>query len=123
MLNTVFFGRLPGLDDEKGKKPAKKPAKKAAKNTSKKSSKKSASKKAAEPEKEEDLTQIDESLEPVKELDIAVQKLPPRKKANWGKRFLSSLAYYSGKFFGKVIGTLGTMLNMITGGIFTKSNS
>ena len=118
-LNTGFYGKLPGTREEKKEKPAKKAAKK----TSKKSSKKSASKKAAEPEKEEDLTQIDESLEPVKELDIAVQKLPPRKKANWGKRFLSSLAYYSGKFFGKVIGTLGTMLNMITGGIFTKSNS
>ena len=118
-LNTGFYGKLPGTREEKKVKPAKK----AAKQTSKKSSKKSASKKAAEPEKEEDLTQIDESLEPVKELDIAVQKLPPRKKANWGKRFLSSLAYYSGKFFGKVIGTLGTMLNMITGGIFTKSNS
>ncbi len=118
-LNTGFYGKLPGLSEETGKKPAGKTAKK----PSKKSSKKSAPKKAAEPAKEEDLTQIDESLEPVQELGFAVQKLPPRKKAGWGKKFLSSLAYYTGKFFGKVVGTLGTMLNMLTGGIFTGSNS
>ena len=52
-----------------------------------------------------------------------MQKLPPRKKASWGKSFLSSLAFYTGKFFGKVVGTIGTALNMLTGGIFTKSNS
>ena len=111
VLNTGFYDTLPGTGKEKGKK------------SSKKSSVKDSAKKGGREKKEVALTQIDESLEPVKELGIAAEKLPPRQKASWGKKLLSSIAFYSGKFIGKALGTLGTLLNMLSFGVFTKSDS
>lgn len=53
---------------------------------------------------EEDLEQIDKSLEPVNGLDFVVQKLPERKKRGGGTKFLNWLSYYTGKTIGKIGG-------------------
>ncbi len=49
VLNNGFYGKLPGLTDDKNKKPAGKAAAKSPKKAQKKASKKSGAKKAAEP--------------------------------------------------------------------------
>ena len=72
---------------------------------------------------DEDLTQIDKDMEPAEDLGVQAQKLDPQKSPTGEKKFLSSLAYYSGKFMGKILGTLGTILNMLSFGLFTGSNS
>ena len=113
ILNTAFYGNLPGLNEDEGKKSGKKSAKKSDVKAGKKSGKK---------KKEEDLTQLDKSLEPVQELGIAVEKLAPRVRQTGLKKALSVLSYYSGKFFGKIFGSLATFLNTITWGVFTKTN-
>ena len=94
-MNKAYYGNLPGIDDEEKK----------------------------EPGNENDLTKIDKSLKPVKELDIQVEKLSPRKKPKWYKKLFSSLMYYSGELLGKAVGTVANLLNAITGGVFTGTNS
>lgn len=95
--------------------------KKSSRSAKNKKEKKSASKasaprapKAAAPKKEEDLTQIDQSLEPVQGWDyvterVPAQKLPARKKQGKFSKFVSWLAYYSGKTIGKVGGIIATI--------------
>ena len=58
-----------------------------------------------EPEqKGEDLTQLDQSLEPVRGWDFVAQKLPARKKQGFLSKLVSWAAYYSGKTIGKIGG-------------------
>ncbi len=59
---------------------------------------------AAPQQRDEDLTQIDESLEPVQGWDFAAQKLPARKKQGWLSKLSSWAAYYGGKTIGKLFG-------------------
>ncbi len=86
----------------------------------KKSSKKSSSKNAAAPQKDEDLTQIDESLEPVQGWDYATErvpaeKLPSRRKQNFFSKLVSAAAFYSGKTIGKIFGTIATVFSSLYG--------
>ena len=69
----------------------------------KKGSKSSAKKQAAPQNNNEDLTQIDQSLEPAQGWDFVAQKLPARKKQGFMSKAASWLAYYSGKTIGKNI--------------------
>lgn len=119
VLNTGFYDKLP-MGEEKKPKKGKKPAKKKEKKSSKKSG---PAKKEGRQKKEEDLTQIEKSLEPIEELGVDVQKMDPREKPSGAKKFLSSLAYYSGKFLGKIFGSILTLLNTVTGGVFSGSHS
>ena len=89
----------------------------------KKSSKKSSAPKLIDPEIDEDLTQVDKTLEPVGGLGVVFKKLPARKKPWLVKRLVSWLSYYSGKFVGKVFGGILTALNVVTFGKFTGSNT
>ena len=57
----------------------------------------------------QDLTQFDESLEPVEGLDLVVEKLPARKKKGGGTKFLNWLSYYTGKTIGKIGGFFATI--------------
>ena len=84
----------------------------------KKSSKKS--KKAAAPAEPEDLTQIDQSLEPVQGWDFVseghqAKKLKPRKKQGFGSKLASWAAYYSGKTIGKIGGLIAWLGSSIKG--------
>ncbi len=88
--------------------------KKGKKSSPKKSSKKNAAPKAAAPQREEDLTQIDQSLEPVQGWDyvserVPAEKLPERKKQGFGSKLVSWLAFYGGKTVGKIGGILGAI--------------
>ena len=75
----------------------------------KKGSKSSAKKQAAPQNNNEDLTQIDQSLEPAQGWDFVAQKLPARKKQGFMSKAASWLAYYSGKTIGKVGGFFATI--------------
>ena len=86
------------IGSEKQEKKEKKKAK------SSKKSKKAAAPKAAAPQINEDLTQVDESMEPVQGWDFTAQKLPARKKQGWLSKLGSWAAYYSGKTIGKLGG-------------------
>ncbi|MBQ6505524.1 MAG: hypothetical protein IJI57_16585 [Flexilinea sp.] len=92
--------------------------KKGKKSPPKKSAPKKAAPKGAAPQKEEDLTQIDKSLEPVQGWDytterVPVQKLPERKKQGFGSKVVSALAFYGGKTIGKLGGILATIVKSI----------
>ncbi|MBQ6505504.1 MAG: hypothetical protein IJI57_16485 [Flexilinea sp.] len=61
---------------------------------------------AAPQERDEDLTHVDQSMEPVQGWDFAAQKLPARRKQSWLSKLGSWAAYYSGKTIGKLFGSL-----------------
>ncbi len=75
----------------------------------KKKAKSSAKKGSAAQNINEDLTQIDQSLEPTQGWDFVAQKLPARKKQGFMKKAASWLAYYTGKTIGKVGGFFATI--------------
>ena len=58
---------------------------------------------------DEDLTQIDKSLEPVKGLGFVTQKLSERKKPGFGTKIRNWLSYYTGKTLGKIGGFFATL--------------
>lgn len=72
-------------------------------------------------QKEEDLTQADESLAPVQGMDFAVEKLPEREKKGFGTKLRNWLSYYTGKTLGK-IGGFFVWLGKGIGGLFSKGS-
>lgn len=75
-----------------------------------KAPKKSSAAKAAVPrERSEDLTQVDESLEPAQGWDFVAQKLPARKKQGFLSKLVSWAAFYSGKTIGKIGGIIAAI--------------
>ena len=111
--------KAPNLDaslSDKSSGPGKK--KKGKKSPPKKSASKNAVPKAAAPQQDEDLTQIDESMEPVQGWDYATervpaQKLPEREKQGLGSKIFSALAFYGGKTIGKVGGVIAAVFKSI----------
>lgn len=110
-LIDYFINEKPKNDSGKKEKKGKK--------GSKSSKKSSAPKAAALPQRDEDLTQIDQSLEPVQGWDFTAQKLPARKRQKWLSKLGSWAAYYGGKTIGK-IGGIFAWLGKAIGGLFFK---
>ena len=60
--------------------------------------------------KKKDLKKAAAPMERIKGLNVAVQKLPARKKTSWWSRFLTGTAWYAGKSIGKVLNWLGNLI-------------
>ncbi len=60
--------------------------------------------------KKNDIKKAAAPMERIKGLNVAVQKLPERKKAGWWSRFLTGTAWYAGKSIGKAINWLANLL-------------
>ncbi len=60
--------------------------------------------------KKNDIRKATAPMERIKGLNVAVQKLPERKKAGWWSRFLTGTAWYAGKSIGKAINWLANLL-------------
>lgn len=56
------------------------------------------------------LGKINEDMEPVEGFNFTPIKLPDRKKAGKKDRFLSALAWYSGKTLGRLVGLIGNII-------------
>ena len=91
--------------------------------SSKKSKKPSPAKAAAPQPMDEDLTQVDESMEPAQGWDFASQKLPARKKQGWLSKLGTLAAYYGGKSIGKIFGAIAwlgkSLFGLVTPGAGT----
>ena len=96
-IKNIINEIKPALAENEGKKGEK----------SGKSAVKSSAARAAAPRRDEDLTQVDQSMEPAAGWDFVAEKLPTRKKQNILSKIGSWLAYYSGKTIGKIGGILG----------------
>lgn len=57
-----------------------------------------------------DLAKVNEDMEPVKGFNFTPIKLPDRRKVGKKDRFLSALAWYSGKTLGKLVGLIGNII-------------
>jgi len=90
-------------------KPETAPRKTAEKRSKPVKKKSSAAQAAAPGQGEEDLTQADESMEPVRGWDFAAQKLPAREKQGFLSKLVSWAAFYSGKTIGKVGGIIAAI--------------
>ena len=101
LITNIINENKPGGSGKKGKQSKKQnPAPKA---------KKPSEAGAAAPQQDEDLTQVDQSMEPAAGWDFAAQKLAPRKKQNFLSKIVSWTAYYFGKTIGKIPGVLAAV--------------